>query len=262
MAQVKISELAQRSGFSPSTLRYYEKVGLLDRPERNAAGYRTYDEEVLDRLSFVAGAKRMRFTLEDIAQLLGLWANGACAPVQHRMLALLAERRAAVEGEISELRTFAGVLGTTYERLDAAGPSDACGADCGCDLTASSRSPAEASIACTLGADDVPQRVSQWHAVAAAAVARSATEAGVRLTLPPSADLASRVASLAAAETRCCSFFRMTLTMASDALTLDIECPTAARPLLEELLPGQQADRSSSDGEHAQGLLRREAGDP
>lgn len=234
MAQVKISELARRSGFPPSTLRYYEQVGLLDPPERTAAGYRTYDEAVLSRLSFIAGAKRMRIALEDISELIGLWAGGSCAPVQHRMLALLAARHAAVEDEISELRTFADQLGATRERLDAAGPSDPCGAGCGCDLGAPAPTQ-EAPIACTLGADDLPQRLSDWRAVTTVAIGRSATDTGVRLTFRPSPALASRLASLAAAETQCCAFFRMTLTVVSDALTLDVACPASARPVLDEL---------------------------
>lgn len=238
MAPVRISELARRSGFPPSTLRYYETIGLLDPPERTAAGYRTYDEVVLSRLSFIAGAKRMRLPLEDIRALIDLWAGGACGPVQHRLLALLADRHAAVEDEIVELRTFANELGSVRDRLGAVGPSDPCGANCGCDLGTSPPADTDAAIACTLGTADVERRVSDWHAMAAAAMGRSATETGVRLTFRPSAAHASRLASLATAETECCAFFRMTLTMSSDALTLDIRCPAAARPVLDQLLDG------------------------
>lgn len=92
------------------------------------------------------------------------------------------------------------------------------------------------AIACTLGSEDVGQRVSDWHATVGAASSRAETEEGVRLTFAPVASLAAQIAALATAETHCCRFFRMTLTMAADELTLDIACPPSARPVLDELL--------------------------
>jgi predicted site-specific integrase-resolvase len=55
----RIAELAERSGFTATTLRYYEQVGVLDPPVRTPAGYRLYDDAALDRLAFVDRAKRM-----------------------------------------------------------------------------------------------------------------------------------------------------------------------------------------------------------
>jgi DNA-binding transcriptional MerR regulator/methylmalonyl-CoA mutase cobalamin-binding subunit len=47
---LRIAEVAQRSGFTPATLRYYEDIGLLRPPSRSDAGYRLYDEEAIGRL--------------------------------------------------------------------------------------------------------------------------------------------------------------------------------------------------------------------
>ena len=89
MTGLRIAQLADRSGFSATTLRYYEQLGLLDPPVRTAAGYRIYDEAAVDRLAFVDRAKRMGFALDEIAELVRLWSAGQCPPVQHRMRALL-----------------------------------------------------------------------------------------------------------------------------------------------------------------------------
>ena len=63
---------AKRSGFSRDTLRYYEKIGLiqLDRKKRGENNYRIYDEEVLDRLRLIKRMKEIGFTLSRIKELM------------------------------------------------------------------------------------------------------------------------------------------------------------------------------------------------
>ena len=56
---MKISELAERTGVSASTVRYYERTGLVPPPARTPSGYRSYDEDAEARLLFVTRAKRM-----------------------------------------------------------------------------------------------------------------------------------------------------------------------------------------------------------
>ncbi|HEX4247561.1 MAG TPA: MerR family transcriptional regulator [Pseudonocardia sp.] len=56
---LSIAEVAARSGMSPDTLRYYERIGLIDPPARNTAGRRAYRPEELDWLAFLT---RMRDT--------------------------------------------------------------------------------------------------------------------------------------------------------------------------------------------------------
>ena len=63
----KIKEVADRSGFTAATLRYYEEIGLLPEASRTPAGYRLYDDGTLDRLAFIARAKQLGCTLEEIA---------------------------------------------------------------------------------------------------------------------------------------------------------------------------------------------------
>jgi len=65
----QIKDVAERTGFTPATLRYYEEIGLLPASTRTAAGYRIYDDSSLDRLAFIARAKQLGCSLGEIADL-------------------------------------------------------------------------------------------------------------------------------------------------------------------------------------------------
>ena len=78
----RIADVARRSGFTPATLRYYEEIGLRPAPERSSGGYRIYDDRTLDRLAFIARAKQLGCTLEEIADLSITWDGGECGPIQ------------------------------------------------------------------------------------------------------------------------------------------------------------------------------------
>ena len=66
-----IGQLAEDAGVNVETIRYYERRGLLRDPPRTAAGYRQYAADDRHRLQFIARAKRLGFTLSEIAQLVG-----------------------------------------------------------------------------------------------------------------------------------------------------------------------------------------------
>ena len=57
MKEITIGEMARRTDVRASTIRYYERVGLLPEPER-VAGRRRYDQEVVDRLALIKGQAR------------------------------------------------------------------------------------------------------------------------------------------------------------------------------------------------------------
>ena len=63
-----ISEVAEQIGLRPSAIRYYEKVGVLPRPQR-VSGARRYDRTVLHRLIMVQRARETGFTLNEIKEL-------------------------------------------------------------------------------------------------------------------------------------------------------------------------------------------------
>lgn len=67
-----IGRLAARSGTGAETIRYYERLGLLPKPDRLPSGYRVYREEDVRRLAFIRRAKALGFTLTEIGELLAL----------------------------------------------------------------------------------------------------------------------------------------------------------------------------------------------
>lgn len=67
---ITIGKLSDISGVRTDTIRYYEKLGVLGKPERAANGYRVYGQEAINILLFVRRAKVMNFTLEEIKELL------------------------------------------------------------------------------------------------------------------------------------------------------------------------------------------------
>jgi len=86
-----VSELAARAGGPATTLRFYEKEGLLPA-RRSRGGYRLYDDTSVDRLAFIATAKSLGLPLPEIRRLLGPWEHGTCAQVQHDLDTPLAQR--------------------------------------------------------------------------------------------------------------------------------------------------------------------------
>jgi len=68
---MKIGEVSKRSGVGIEALRFYEKSGLLERPERTYSGYRLYAAAVLDRIAFIKQAQLLGFSLDEIRQLIG-----------------------------------------------------------------------------------------------------------------------------------------------------------------------------------------------
>jgi len=109
MASYRIGELAKRAGVPTTTVRYYERRGLLHPSARVGSGnYRSYSEHQLERLRFIRAAQASGFVLDDIATLLGLrdGATEPCPDVQR----LIEDRLADVAGRLADLKRVAGVL--------------------------------------------------------------------------------------------------------------------------------------------------------
>src|SRR5438128_18345 len=84
---VNIGELARRVGVRPSTIRYYEKRGLLKRPARLPNQYRVYDDREVRTLRFVRRAQAYGMALSEIMQLLELDRTGTLPCQRTRQLA-------------------------------------------------------------------------------------------------------------------------------------------------------------------------------
>lgn len=114
---MKIGSVAEAAGVEVSTVRYYERRGLLAEPPRTASGYRQYDKTVIDRIRFVRQAQDLGFTLEEIEELLALRVEdpSSCGVVEEATRAKLR----SVDSKIRELRRLRGVLARLVRSCEA-----------------------------------------------------------------------------------------------------------------------------------------------
>ena len=69
---MKINQLANLTGVSPKTIRYYESIGVLPEPNRGPNGYRDYDQADMELLKLVAGARKLEFSLDDVTEIIAM----------------------------------------------------------------------------------------------------------------------------------------------------------------------------------------------
>ncbi len=67
---MQIGRVAQSTGLSVDTIRFYEKQSLIPPARRTDAGYRVYDESTVDRLQLIGRAQSLGFSLQEIRELL------------------------------------------------------------------------------------------------------------------------------------------------------------------------------------------------
>lgn len=104
----RIGEAARLLDTSADTLRYYEKIRLMQRPGRDAGGRRSYSDKDIERLRFARNTQSLGFSLADIRQLLKL------RDAPHRVspdVRSIAERKCSeVEARIQALQRIQGEL--------------------------------------------------------------------------------------------------------------------------------------------------------
>lgn len=101
MEGYSISQVAQRFGVEPHTLRFYEKEGVI-QPQRTAGGVRYFTEEDISRLEMALCLKNTGMSLKDIRRYFQLVGEGDDALEQR--LQIFLEHRERVLGEIAELQ--------------------------------------------------------------------------------------------------------------------------------------------------------------
>lgn len=110
---MQIGEIARRTGLSIDTLRFYEKVGLIDRPARDGAGRRDYAPEVLDWIAFLARLNATGMKQADRIRYASLRRQGA---------ATLRERREMIEAHrqvvLDQIAMLTGSLGFLDAKIE------------------------------------------------------------------------------------------------------------------------------------------------
>lgn len=245
MTTYRISQLAERVGLRPTTLRFYEQAGLLPA-QRSESGYRLYHEDAVERLGFINLGKQLGLPLEEIRDLLQVWEDGLCADVRGRLQPMLVARIAEAEQRAVELDAFTHRLRQALTEID--GPPRLGRCEPGCGFLRHD-SPAfvptelhphrpdarqePALIACTLTGSDQTDRIQYWKRLQAQALRREPLDGGLRIDLP--ATLAGEVAELAAAEQQCCAFFDFTMHLTGGRFRLEVRAPTEAASLQTEV---------------------------
>lgn len=110
---MKIGELAKRSGLSAHTLRYYERIGLLPRADRDSSGQRDYDASILVWIAFLGRLKTTGMPIRDMLRYAALRDLGDATGPDRRTL--LEAHRDKVRDHIAELQACLLVLDTKID---------------------------------------------------------------------------------------------------------------------------------------------------
>ena len=99
---MNIGQASKTTGVSERMIRHYERVGLMPPPDRRDNGYRDYSPQSVERLRFIANARDLGFSVDEISTLLSLWDDRTRASSEVKAIALdhardLARKAAALE---------------------------------------------------------------------------------------------------------------------------------------------------------------------
>lgn len=111
----RIGSLANATGVTVDTLRYYEREGLLPHADRTAGGFRLYTQEMTERLLFIKQARQLGLSLREIRELVKP-DNCRCST----MRSVIAERLADVDERLHKLALFRKAMQAALDRCDQA----------------------------------------------------------------------------------------------------------------------------------------------
>lgn len=121
---IKIGRLARLAGVGAETLRYYERLGLIEPVCRTRSNYRVYDEEAEHRLLFIRRAQTLGFSLEEIRELLSLHDRAEASAAEVRRITLRRARQ--VETKIRDLQRMHAGLTALAASCSGRGPASEC----------------------------------------------------------------------------------------------------------------------------------------
>jgi len=100
-----ISVAAGKAGVNIETIRYYQRIGLIQEPEKPLSGFRIYPDTTIDRIHFIQRAQLLGFSLAEIKHLLEL-EDGNCDQTRE----MAEQKLALINHKIEDLQTIASVL--------------------------------------------------------------------------------------------------------------------------------------------------------
>ena len=105
---MNIGEAAAASGVSAKMIRHYESIGLVPKPRRTGANYRSYAEADVHMLRFVRAARDLGFSMSQIGELLDLWRDRRRP--SRKVKALVTAHVRELERRITELQAMKATL--------------------------------------------------------------------------------------------------------------------------------------------------------
>ena len=121
---LNIGQTAKQGGVTVEALRYYEREGLIDAPDRDGNGYRRYAEAAVRHIRFIKRAQQVGFTLNEIKDLLSLQTDPAASCCDVRAQA--ADKVRGMEQKIAVLEGMKSVLSQWIEECSGYGPLTEC----------------------------------------------------------------------------------------------------------------------------------------
>lgn len=111
-----IAETARSAGVNVQTLRYYERMGLIDEPRRTASGYRLYEQDTVRVVRFIKRAQALGFSLDEAQALLKLRRTSPSKKAQARAAA--GRKLDDIDRKIADLRRMRRALAHLIEACD------------------------------------------------------------------------------------------------------------------------------------------------
>ncbi len=125
MTNLTIGKAASKTGVNVETIRFYERIGLIEQPPKPPdIGYRIYPEGTLQRVRFIRQAQEIGFSLKEIAELLALRSDPSadCSDVREQAL----QKRAEVNRKIAQLEQIRAALDDLIAACPGRGALRAC----------------------------------------------------------------------------------------------------------------------------------------
>jgi len=141
---MQIRDLAYQSQLSEKTVRYYESIGVLRPPRRASNGYREYDASDVERAKFVAGARNLDLSLDDIREILAM-RDKREAPCR-TMLELIKHKADQIAERILHLQRMEKDLRKLYKLGLTFPTDDVDGKNCVCHLVSEHAKEYKAAI--------------------------------------------------------------------------------------------------------------------